>query len=146
MTDCHVFSFSIRTKTTMPLERMAKQLEEILGCPFKKGYHRKETVAWEADLLGMQIHLYEWRGAKNSRIFRLHGTPDNMKYSEALKDDDIDFLDLDISQGIIDLLRGNGGGTWYVPSEADVAAELDYGAAGSGGSNSSRKRGGTGRR
>ncbi|MGH9194616.1 MAG: hypothetical protein ACRD1T_02615, partial [Acidimicrobiia bacterium] len=85
-------------------ERMAKVLTEALGCQFRKDYYQKETPSWKSNLLGMEIHLYEWRGVKDSRIYRLHGEPDNWTYAKYSKVNHLEFSVIDISSAVVDLL------------------------------------------
>ncbi|MDN3059208.1 hypothetical protein PH213_32690 [Streptomyces sp. SRF1] len=124
---CHLLKFSIRTNIATQPKRMAERLQGIMGCPFLPGYYHKEIPAWQADLLGMEIYLYEWRGIKNRRILRLHGASANSKFAKYYRQKDANFVVTDIGDTIIDLLGANGGGTWYVPSEEDIEAELIYG-------------------
>jgi hypothetical protein len=124
---CNILKFSIRSKITMPAKHMAERLENILGCTFQQGYRHKEIPAWQASLLGMDVYLDEWRGVKDSRIYRLDGAPANRKYAAFYKREDTEFIVTDISSALIDLLAANNGGTWYVPSEMDIDAELAYG-------------------
>jgi hypothetical protein len=107
---------------------MARNVGRALDCAFEKGYHL-ETAAWTTKFLGMEIHLYEWRGVENTRIFRLHGRINRRKYSATRDGEEVTFSKTNIDQQVIDLLDMQGAGQWRTPSKADIAAEIAYGSA-----------------
>ncbi|MEU8567473.1 hypothetical protein AB0C51_03755 [Streptomyces pathocidini] len=126
--ECHLLKFSVRGDVTMPTRHMAESLGGILGCSFREGFHNQETPAWCAELLGMDIYLYEWRGVRSSRVYRLHGATANRRYAVHRRKKDVRFSVTDISGAVVDLLAANGGGTWRIPSEQDIDAEIAYGS------------------
>ncbi|WNZ08075.1 hypothetical protein [Streptomyces sp. 11x1] len=107
---------------------MAERLGDIMGCSFRPGYHREETAARTAELLGMDVYLYEWRGLGDRRIYRFHGDIGRGKYAPYAETEGVEYLRIDISEAIIDLLAAHGGGEWHRPTEADIAAEIAYGS------------------
>ncbi|MEU2433203.1 hypothetical protein ABZ611_27560 [Streptomyces sp. NPDC007861] len=129
MPECTYLEFSIRTDATMTTEEMARRAARALDCVFEKGYHL-ETPAWTTKFLGMEVHLYEWRGVGNTRIFRLHGRINRRKYSGTREGEEVTFLKTNIDRQVIDLLGMQGAGQWRTPSKADIAAEIDFGSAG----------------
>ncbi|WP_143608557.1 hypothetical protein [Streptomyces sp. CB03234] len=96
-----------------------------MDCTFEKGYHLG-TPAWTTKFLGMEVHLYEWRGAGNARVFRLHGRINRRKYSATRDGEEVTFLKTNIDRQVIDLLGMQGAGRWRTPSKADIAAEITY--------------------
>ncbi|MFE2989397.1 hypothetical protein [Streptomyces sp. NPDC059262] len=122
----HLLYFSIRSDFVEPPERLAERIGEIMGCSFHEGYHREETAALCTELLGMEVYLYEWRGRQNHRIYRFHGSQAGDRFRSHMGKKGIEYVRIDISDAIIDLLEAHGGGTWYRPTEADIDAEIAY--------------------
>lgn len=124
----HLLKFSIRSDVLEPPKPLAERLGEIIGCSFREGYHREETLALRTELLGMDVYLYEWRGQQDSRIYRFHGNSSRSGSAShaSKKEKDIEYIHIDLSDAIIDLLRVHGDGTWRRPTEADIEAEIEY--------------------
>lgn len=122
----HLLKFSVRRRAASRPAHAVKLLTP-LGCQFEEGYFHNEVPAWKASILGMDVFFYEWRGHRNTRIYRLHGTPNNLTYSKLAKGKNADFALLDISSAVVDLLNSRNDEVWYVPSEKDVEAEAAYG-------------------
>lgn len=126
MQPLHLLKFSIRSDVMEPPKQLAERLGEIMGCSFRESYHREETAAWQAELLGMDVYLYEWRGVQNRRIYCFHGDPARDRFTSYVGRENIEYIRIDISDAIIDLLGAHGGGTWNRPTEADIEAEIAY--------------------
>jgi hypothetical protein len=122
----HLLHFSIRSDVLEPPNRLAERLGEIMGCSFSEGYHREETAALRTELLGMDVYLYEWRGQRNRRIYRFHGSQARDRFTSYVGKEGIEYIRIDIGDAIIDLLEAHGGGTWNRPTEADIDAEIAY--------------------
>lgn len=120
-----VLEFSVRSKDTRGLDEVSDLVERALGYNFYDGEFRK-IPARVAVLLGMLIGMYKWRGQNDESIFRFHTDIENDGFFRTPEGQDLEIEIIDISQAIIDLLDVYGAGEWYVPSEADVAAEVEY--------------------
>lgn len=122
-----IFGFEIRTDATMPIDVTIERLMAALGCTFRPGdYHG--TEAWKANLLGMRVFLYPWRGISDTPIFRMHGMIYSANFFDGPGTEEIHLSTQDLSQGIIDLLEVSGAGKWRLPSDAESEAEIAYGA------------------
>ncbi|MFD7233782.1 hypothetical protein ACFWAT_00550 [Streptomyces syringium] len=111
----------------MPVKRMAEHVGRLMGCAFEPGYHY-ETATWTSYLLGMQIHLYEWRGRGDTPILRFHGSMSRDRFGVDHLSQESEIVVERIDQGVIDLLSVHGAGDWRIPSEADIDAEIAYGS------------------
>ncbi|MGW3650366.1 hypothetical protein [Streptomyces sp. NPDC000878] len=105
---------------------MAERLGEIMGCTFREGYYREETAAWSAELLGMDMYLYEWHGLRNRRIYCFDGDAGRNRFTSYVSRENVEYIRIDISDAMIDLLESHGGGTWQRPTEAEIEAEIAY--------------------
>jgi hypothetical protein len=121
-----ILRFSLRCAQTMSEEDMVRRLGPALGCTFAEREFR-EIPAWRADLLGLGVYLYEWGGIDRRAIFRLHTALEDEGYLPPRPDVAVDFVDLDISTAIVDLLQVRGAGDWWIPSAEEIAAEQAYG-------------------
>jgi hypothetical protein len=77
----------------------------------------------------MKVVLFEWGGLNKRKYFDwkdllMTSLPRGFGENEI-----IEIVAIDISQAIIDLLEVRGAGKWYIPSGADIEAELDHGDA-----------------
>lgn len=118
--------FSIRTDATIPLDELSERVGSAFGATLREGELRGDFVL-ETRLVGMHILLLPWCGLNRAETYQLHGNPD---YDILLPEDDLDgieFVDMNINEAIIDLLRLSGAGEWRVPSREEIEAEIAYG-------------------
>jgi hypothetical protein len=120
-----VLEFSVRSKDARTLDEMADLVGAALGCNFADGEFRA-VPARVATVLGMHVGLYRWRGQNDESIIRLHTDIVDGRFFESPDGESLRLAGFDISEAIVDLLEVHGAGTWYVPSAADVAAEVEY--------------------
>jgi hypothetical protein len=118
----HAMRFSLRCDAEGSLDEARESVYRVLGCSFKPGGDRYNMFLFEAELLGMEILLGEWRGLGGKRTLQLHGfvsVPPDAPPDARLED-------VDISLPIRDLLVSRGAGRWRVPSEDELMAEATY--------------------
>ena len=122
-----VLQFSIRSDATAPTEEVAAAVGEALGYSFRPGQYLGER-SMKAFCLGMRIDLYQWQGSTGRRVFRLHGDVNETTFYKGPDGQPVQVVQRDISRAVITLLDVRGAGKWWIPTEADLAAELAYGA------------------
>src|SRR5262245_16428505 len=117
-----VLVFSIRIAgEPSAVESLRVLVEEALGCTFTTGtFH--SIPALVADLLGMQVGLFGWRGLHDQGVIRLEGQPGESRMLDHSGDTSLEIQFTDISQAIADLLEVRAAGHWYLPDSADRAA------------------------
>jgi hypothetical protein len=120
-----VLHFNVRRYSTMPPEKMAKRVGEAIGCVFQPGEFNG-TDAFLAQFLGLQLHLYDWRGLNNRVVFVLSTTLKDLAFLEAPGEEQVEIEVQDISQAVADLLAVRMGGDWHRPTEEEVNAERDH--------------------
>lgn len=79
-----------------------------------------------ADVLGMYVALYPWLGVARTPILRLHTDLQDDRYYSVPEGEGLEFEMQDVSLSIIDLLDVRGAGTWYIPNDSDLEAEISY--------------------
>jgi hypothetical protein len=120
-----VLEFSVRSKDTRPLDEFSDLVGRALGCTFYDGEFRK-IPARVTVVLGMLVGMYNWRGQNNESIVRVHTDIESDRFFRAPEGENLEIEIIDISRAIIDLLDVHDVSEWYVPSDADVAAEVEY--------------------
>ena len=120
-----VLAFSVRTVDGRSVDELAAAVGRAVGSAFGDGVFNT-IPAKVAVAFGMTIALYPWRGRDDQPIYRMEtGLESELFRTEG--DDTLDMNVIDVSESVIDVLQAYGAGTWYVPSTADLEAEVDYG-------------------
>jgi hypothetical protein len=117
-----VLEFSIRADAAEPASAVIPRIEKALGCSLQSEWIQGEYVR-QGYLLGMKIFFSEWRGIGGAPTFQLHGFAENFTPETAVF--------VDISLAVIGLLAEHEAGTWRVPSNKEIDAEIAN-AAGTG--------------
>jgi hypothetical protein len=114
------------SKPFVSSEDVASVLEPALNCTFRDGDFRR-LPALVSEVLGVTVSLSAWRGIGGKTIFRLHGDVLEDRFDAAAEA--LEITRVDISQYVVDLLNTRTPFRWYVPSEADLAAENEHAKA-----------------
>lgn len=124
MSERTAFKINIRCDATFPEEEMVSRIEAALDCSLQKGTNYG-MPAWLGSILGMRIILDKWRGVNEVFIFRMFGKVQDDRFVDAHLAGD-KFVFMDISQGVIDVLDMSDAGTWRLPSDPEIDAELAW--------------------
>jgi hypothetical protein len=109
----------------MPIEDMRTLVGAALNCTFALGKFWDMRVD-VADLLGMDVALYLWRGRDNEPIFRLQAEVQDTRFYAGPDGTPVELVEQNISASIIGVLEVNGAGKWYIPDREDIEAETAY--------------------
>lgn len=122
-----ILEFSIRTAgAPSDLPDMQPRVEAALGCRFSEGtFHNIPALV--ADVLGMRIGMFGWRGRDDRTVIRMDSYVGEERLLAYDGDEAPDLEYIDIGPAVVDLLEVGGAGHWYLPDAADSAAELAYG-------------------
>jgi hypothetical protein len=127
-----ILHFSLRSKEALALQAISNNVARAFGCEFREGSYHK-IPALMAEILGMEIALYEWGELSQERIFQrifvLVGDVVDMSFVRTAREEkteQIEFIANDISSYIIDLLEVREAGQWYIPSLDQIEDEGAY--------------------
>jgi hypothetical protein len=115
-----VLTFSLRSEANRSLNAARTQIEEAMGCPLVSG-DIHGIPGFQGRVLGMRLILLAWRGIDRVQHFQFAGIPDDPAYSP-----EWEFLPCDISQAVADLLEARHGVKWWIPSDTEIQAEVDF--------------------
>ncbi|EOD65542.1 hypothetical protein H480_26107 [Amycolatopsis vancoresmycina DSM 44592] len=110
----------------MSLEEMATRVEKALGCRFEKG-ELNDGDAFIAHFLGLNVHLYDWRGLGDRVVFVLASVLEEYGMLRGPGGEHVELEVQEIGDAISALLAVREGGDWHPVSDEEVAAEREHG-------------------
>ena len=120
-----VLQFSVRADGARSADDVSADVERVLGCPLEEGEFNS-IPAKVAPVLGMHVALYPWRGRDDRPVYRLE-TGVEPELFRVADDETLEMDVVDISSAVVEALRAYGSQDWYLPSAADITAEVEYG-------------------
>lgn len=120
-----VLHFSVRRYSEIPLEKMAAEVADALGCPFERGEFNG-TDAFIAHFLGLNVHLYDWRGLNNKVVYVLASVLEERKLARGPGGDRVALDTQEISPAVADLLAVREGGDWHPVTDEEIDAEREH--------------------
>lgn len=117
--------FNVRRYSEISLSEMAARVGEALGCVFIEG-KINDTDAYIAHFLGLNVHLYDWRGLGGRVVFILASMLEERRFLDGPGDERVDLEIQEVSAAIADLLTVREGGDWHPATDEESAAEREH--------------------